>query len=304
MEVVYQSIIKASASNANVVIYGESGTGKELVARTIHQRSARHEGAFVAVNCGAVSESLFEREFFGHRKGAFTGADQDRPGFFDQAHKGTLFLDEVGELPPPFQVKLLQAIEEKAFIPVGDTLRKTVDVRIIAATNRDLGEQHQKGLIREDFFYRIHVILITLPPLRDRTEDIPLLVDHFLKQYSGDKVCCAMMPGPIIEALCKYDWPGNVRQLQNELQRYLSGQGLEFIGDLQAKSETKDDLGGALAKLALPEALEALEKRLIVEKLTQHQGNTLKTADVLGVSLRTLQRKIKKYRIENYKDFS
>jgi transcriptional regulator with PAS, ATPase and Fis domain len=297
---VYQSIVNASASNANVVICGESGTGKELVARTIHQRSRRHEGPFVAVNCGAVTESLFEREFFGHRKGAFTGADRDRPGFFDQAHKGTLFLDEIGELRPPLQVKLLRVLEEKAFIPVGDTIRREVDVRIIAATNRDLPELLRKGEIRNDFFYRIRITEITLPPLRDHREDIPLLVDHFLKHYSEGQEGCSTISGHIIEALCTYDWPGNVRELQNEVQRYLSEQRLEFIGDVQATSETQDDLfraGGELAHLALPEALEAFEKRAIAGTLTQHQGNTVKTADVLGISVRTLQRKIKKYRL-------
>ena len=307
MQAVYQSIVKASASNTNVVICGESGTGKELVARTIHQRSARHEEPFVAIKCGAVSEFLFEREFFGHRKGAFTGADQDSPGFFDQAHKGTLFLDEIGELRPPFQVKLLRVLEEKAFIPVGHTIRKTVDVRIIAATNSNLPELLGTGAIRKDFFYRICVTEINLPPLRDHREDIPLLVDHFLNQYSEGKVCCSMIPGHIIEALCTYDWPGNVRELQNELQRYLSEQRLEFIGDVQATSEIQDGVlgpGGELANLALPEALEAFEKRTIIRTLTQHQGNTVKTAEVLGISLRTLQRKIKRYRIENYKDFA
>ena len=299
MQEVYQSMTKASASDANVVICGESGTGKELVAHTIHHLSERKKQAFVAVNCGAVPENLFEREFFGHRKGAFTGATTDKPGYFDQAHGGTLFLDEIGELAPTLQVKLLRALQEKEYTPLGDTVSRHVDVRIIAATNKDLREQLHQGVIREDFFYRIRVIVINLPPLRERREDLPLLIDHFLQQY-GDGEDCPTIPVSIMEALCTYHWPGNVRELQNELQRYLAEQHLEFLGNISTESEAKSEISQAeseLENLKLREALEVFEKRLIAKRLAQNQGHTGKTAEVLGIPLRTLQRKIKNYQL-------
>lgn len=293
MQEIYQSIARASASDVNVVIYGESGTGKELVATTIHQLSERKRNAFAAVNCGAVPESLFENEFFGHRKGAFTGATADKPGYFDQAHGGTLFLDEVGELSPSLQVKLLRALQEKEYTPLGDTISKKVEVRIIAATNKDLKELLQQGLIRKDFFYRIHVIVITLPPLRDRQEDIPLLIEYFLDQYAGGKER-PVIPAKIVKMLCTYHWPGNVRELQNELQRYLAEQRLEFIGDVHAEPAEQDDAVDLKAQ-GFYEAVEACEKRLIVNALQQNLGHREKTAAMLKILPRTLHRKMKKY---------
>jgi formate hydrogenlyase transcriptional activator len=296
MQEVYQSITKASASNTNVVICGESGTGKELVAHTIHQLSERQKQAFVAINCGAVPESLFEREFFGHRKGAFTGATTDKPGYFDRAHGGTLFLDEVGELAPALQVKLLRALQEREYTPLGDTVSKKVDVRIIAATNKDLRELLQQGAIRKDFFYRIRVIVINLPPLRERREDIPLLIDHFLQKY-GDEEDCPTIPARIMEALCAYHWPGNIRELQNELQRYLAEQRLEFIGSIPPDSGADDPISwieANLTDLGIREALEEFEKRYIMHMLDRNNGHRGKTAKMLGLPLRTFQRKIKK----------
>jgi formate hydrogenlyase transcriptional activator len=293
MQEVYQSIINASASDANVVICGESGTGKELAARTIHQLSERKEQAFVPVNCGAVPETLFEREFFGHRKGAFTGATMDKAGYFDRAHKGTLFLDEVGELDPTLQVKLLRVLQDGEYTPLGDTACKTADVRIIAATNKDLREQLRKGLIRKDFFYRIRVTVINLPPLRERKEDIPLLIEHFLSQYSKDKNR-PTIPGRIVETLCAYDWPGNIRELQNELQRYLTEQRLEFTDTLDARFAVDDeviDLGG----LSLYTAMEKFEKRFITKAFEHNQGNRKNTAAMLGIDRKTLYTKLKKY---------
>lgn len=253
------------------------------------------------------SESLFEREFFGHCKGAFTEADRDQPGYFDQAHGGTLFLDEISELKPDLQAKLLRALEDKAYIPVGTTLSRHADVRIIGATNKDLKAQLQQGLIREDFFYRIDVITITLPPLRDRREDIPLLVDHFLKDYSEGNVCCAMMPGHIIEALCTYDWPGNVRELQNELQRYLAGQPLEFIGDAPAQQLEKASVHGEefdLTGLSFNEAVEAFEKNLLAHALAHNAGHQAKTCAMLRIPPKTLYRKMHKYGLKSKKDGS
>jgi PAS domain S-box-containing protein len=299
MQEVYQMIVKASASDASVVIYGESGTGKELVARTIHTLSDRKGQEFVAVNCGAVPESLFEREFFGHRKGAFTGADRDKPGYFDQAQGGTLFLDEVGELKPALQVKLLRVLQDGEYIPLGDTINKTVDVRIIAATNKDLAELLRRGAIRQDFFYRIRVTVINLPPLHERREDIPLLIDHFLEQYGSDNTC-STLPVPVVKALCRYDWPGNIRELQNELQRYLTEQRLEFIGDVQA--EPFEEEGFSVEGLSFNEAVEAFEKRLLARVLAQNYWHQRKTADLLNIPPRTLYRKIRKYGLKNDKD--
>jgi PAS domain S-box-containing protein len=294
MQEVYQRIVKASASEANVVISGASGTGKELVARTIHQQSTRHKQAFVPVNCGAVPESLFECEFFGHRKGAFTGADRDQPGYFDQAHRGTLFLDEIDELGPAMQVKLLRVLQDGEYTPLGDTVSKTADVRIIVATNKDLRELLYQRLIREDFFYRIRVITINLPPLRERKEDIPLLIDHFLEQYGKEKVC-STLPGRVVEMLRAYDWPGNVRELQNELQRYLTEQRLEFIGNVPVKPDEHDEVKLALEGQGFYETVEAFEKRLILSALQQNLGHREKTAAMLDILPRTLYRKMKKY---------
>jgi len=297
MQEVYHSIVKAAASTANVVICGESGTGKELAARTIHQMSARQQQPFVAINCGAIPGNLFEREFFGHRKGAFTGADRDRPGYFDRAHKGTLFLDEVGELTAALQVKLLRVLEEREYIPLGDTVSKNVDVRIIAATNRDLKEQLKQGLMRKDFFYRIRVIVITLPPLRDRSDDLPLLIDYFLSQY-GKSTAHAPLPGHIFKSLCAYHWPGNIRELQNELQRYLSEQRLEFIGDAQAERLEKASVNGVdfdLTGLSFNAAVEAFEKHLLAHALAHNAGHQSRTSDMLQIPPKTLYRKMRKY---------
>ena len=305
MQQVYQSIVKASAADANVVIFGESGTGKELAARTIHQQSARRNQAFVPVNCGAIPENLFENEFFGHRKGAFTGADRDRPGYFDRAHKGTLFLDEIGELSLAMQVKFLRVLQDGEYTPVGDTTSKTADVRIIAATNKDLRDQLRKGLIREDFFYRIRVIVVNLPPLRDRKEDIPLLIDHFLEQYRKDKESPAI-PGRVVEMLCAYDWPGNVRELQNELQRYLAEQRLEFLGDMHTEPAAPrgfPDVEFNPERMSFNGAIEAFEKSLLTKVLAQNAGHRGNTATMLKMSPRTLYEKIKKYRLKNPQDF-
>lgn len=296
MQDVYQSMTNAAASDANVVICGESGTGKELVAQTIHQLSKRHDKPFVPVNCGAIPEALFEREFFGHRKGAFTGADRDKSGLFDVAHGGTLFLDEIGELPVNMQVKLLRALQSGEYTPIGDHTVRQVNVRIIAATNKNLVEQREQGLIRDDFFYRIYVIVINLPPLRDRKEDIPLLVDHFL-EHTVERGTRQTIPVHVMEALSQHDWPGNVRELQNVLQRYLAGERLEFIDTRRAKSVEQSSMELDQEGLSLREALEAYEKRLITRVLEQHRGHTKKTAEILDIPLTTLYRKIKKYQI-------
>ena len=242
MQAVYAQIVTAAAVEANVLISGESGTGKELAARTIHQISHRKTQEFVAVNCGAIPENLFEREFFGHRKGAFTGAEKDTPGFFDRAHKGTLFLDEVGELPLAMQVKLLRVIETGEYTPVGDNRSRQVDVRLIAATNKNLETLVKQGAMRDDFFYRIYVLAITMPPLRDHREDIPLLIEHFLQQH-GEGEPPPTIPERIIDTLSQREWPGNVRELYNVLQRYLQDDRLEFSDTRRTEPVARDEVG-------------------------------------------------------------
>jgi DNA-binding NtrC family response regulator len=297
MQQVYEKIVHAAASDANVVITGESGTGKELVAQTIHRLSKRREKPCVPVNCGAIPESLFESEFFGHRKGAFTGADRDKPGFFDAAHGGTLFLDEVGELPLNMQVKLLRVLQNGEYTPVGDNLVKHVDVRLIAATNKQPEILREQGLMRDDFFYRIYVIVIDLPPLRSRKEDLPLLVDHFLEHYrEGDKH--PILPGHVLETFIQHHWPGNIRELQNAVQRYLAGEHLNFLPSRRTEPGSQElGIMSGLEGVSLSAAVEAYEKHLIASVLAQNHGNTEKTAQTLNIPLRTLYGKIKKYQL-------
>jgi PAS domain S-box-containing protein len=294
MQIVYERITQAAASDANVVIYGESGTGKDLVAQTIHQMSQRSKKPFVAVNCGSIPEHLFESEFFGYRKGAFTGALRDKPGFFDAAYQGVLFLDEVGELPLAMQVKLLRAIEGNGYTPVGDQMMKQADVRIIAATNRNLHDQVKQGRIREDFFYRITVLTITVPPLRERREDIPLLVEYFLTHYSPDSPP-EMLPGNTLEVLYHHDWPGNIRQLQNVLQRYMTLKYLDF-GD-HGRDERYIQPENP-AEQGFWQLIEEFEKRLICEALQRNHGHKTNTAKMLQIPLRTLQRKLQQHHLE------
>ena len=297
---IYELIASASASDAHVVISGESGTGKELIAHTIHQLSERRKQVFVPVNCGAIPEPLFESEFFGYRKGAFTGADRNKAGLFDQAHHGTLFLDEVGELSPLLQVKLLRAIDRGEYMPLGSNTIKKVNVRIVTATNRNLEEQVRKGLMREDFFYRIQVISFNVPPLRERKEDIPLLIDHFLKQYNKGGAH-PTLPGKVAEALYMYDWPGNIRQLQNVLQRYLTVKRLDFLGPGSAIPAEVDDISNSEAmqqSLTLQDAIDVFEKQFIIKTLERHHWQKTKAATILGIERRTLYRKIKKFGLD------
>ncbi len=294
MQAVYARIASAAAADANVLIYGESGTGKELVARTIHHLSERKDQTFVPVNCGAVPESLFEREFFGHRKGTFTGATMDKAGYFDHAHKGTLFLDEVAQLSQAMQVKLLRVLQDGEYMPLGDTQSKTADVRIIAATNQDLKTLLRQGVIREDFFYRIRVIVIDLPLLRERKEDIPLLIEHFLKQYGNDPEC-STFPGYIMERLCAYDWPGNVRELQNELQRYLAVRHLDFVSTDPIEQQKEIILDFDPSNMVFWEAIQEFEKYVITRALTRNGWQRGKTAKMLNIPERTLYNKMQKY---------
>ena len=298
MQEVYELILNAAATNANVIVYGDSGTGKELVARAIHDMSSRSGNDFVPVNCAAIPENLLESEFFGHKKGAFTGAHADKQGYLDLADGGTLFLDEVGELGLTLQAKMLRAIEGGGYSPVGSSVNKVSDFRIIAATNRNLLEQVRKRGMREDFFYRIHVIPINVPPLRDRKEDIPLLMEHFLKHYSenGDP---PPVPGQVLEALMSYDWPGNVRELQNAIQRYIAVKRLEFIptspstrNDFEAVDSSK--LIETERDVRLTQNVEEAERASIRKALELCNGRKGVAAKALGISRKTLFRKMKR----------
>jgi len=291
IQAVYESISQAAANQVNVIIYGESGTGKELVARAIHNLSRRSDHDFVPVNCGAIPEHLLESEFFGHRKGAFTGAYADTHGYLDIANGGSLFLDEVGELSLEMQVKLLRAIEGGGYFPVGDSRPRHSDFRVIAATNRNLREMVKAGRIREDFFFRIHIIPITLPPLRERREDIPLLVDHFLMQYKGEKKLPAL-PGGVLEALYKYDWPGNIRELQNVLRRYLAIKRLDFL-DAPAEAPAAESLPAAEQGQSLNQIMTQFERTVIEKCLEHHHWHRGKTAAALNIDRKTLFTKMK-----------
>jgi transcriptional regulator with PAS, ATPase and Fis domain len=298
MQDLYELIVKAASSDHNVIIHGESGTGKELVARTIHKMSARQPQAFIPVNCGAVSEALFEREFFGHRRSAFTGADRDKPGFFDAAHRGTLFLDEVGELSAAMQVKLLRAIETGEYIPVGDNSSKTADIRVISATNRHLETLLHQGLLRDDFFYRVHVIDIRVPTLRERKDDIPLLIEHFLSAiHPADHA--QRLPAKIEEQFYEYNWPGNVRELQNKLKRYVSTGQVDLFSP--ASASRPDPLDVPVTRETsghtLHSAVEALEKQMIKEALARNRWHKGNTAQMLGIPRKTLQRKMARYQL-------
>ncbi len=312
MQHVYELLLSAATSDVNVLLCGESGTGKELIARTIHQISLRKAHPFVAVNCASIPDTLFEREFFGHRRGTFTGADRDKPGLFDRAHKGVLFLDEVTELKPGMQAKLLRVLQDGGYTPLGSTTPKQADTLIVAATNKDWKMLIEQGQLREDFFYRIGVIDIRIPPLRERKEDLPLLIDHILGQYrqkqerlhgrAPEDVLTdqAMLPGELMRALYTYHWPGNVRELQNVLQRYLATQRLDVVlphFGISAQSRGMPDPINFNGQ-TLPEAVELLEKQIITDALLQNYYKTGQTARMLGINQRTLQRKIKQYQLK------
>lgn len=309
MQKVYEFILQAAATQANVIIYGESGTGKELVAKAIHETSDRSKKRFVTVHCGAIQENLIESEFFGYKKGSFTSAVTDKRGYLDDADGGTLFLDEVGEISLNMQVKLLRAIAGDGYAPVGSSTTKNTDVRIIAATNRNLRDLVKNGTIREDFFYRMHILPIYLPPLRARKEDLPLLIDHFLHLY--DKLHLPL-PVHITESLLRYDWPGNVRELQSVLHRYVTLKKLDFEG---APTEATSDPAVICRDTGLVHVdqvqsaenhmstqiddhtmnLKSLEIDLIKKALSEHQWHRGRTASALGISRKTLFLKIQKF---------
>ncbi len=299
MQRVYELILRAAATDANVILYGESGTGKELVSRAIHDASDRKEQVFFPVNLGAISENLIESEFFGHKKGAFTGADSDQRGFLHLTDKGTLFLDELADIGLNLQVKLLRVLEGNGFTPVGTNEVIKPNIRFIAASNQELSHRVKTGQIREDFYYRIHVFLIRLPPLRERKEDIPLLVEHFLKSTAPLQQGKPITSG-FLEALQAYDWPGNVRELQNTLHRYVSQGEVDFLGErINSKISETSNFGDTInpRKMALDQIVADYEKATILNALKNSQGHKVKTAAALGISRATLFNKMKKYGI-------
>jgi len=295
MERIFDVIRKVADTNASILIQGESGTGKELIARSIHLNSQRADRAFLAINCGALPESLLESELFGHKKGAFTGAVADREGLFRSAAGGTLFLDEVGEMPLALQVKLLRALQEHEVTPVGSSYAESFDARIVAATNKDLASEVELGNFREDLFYRLNVVEITIPPLRDRREDIPLLVRHLINKHKNtvDGFECTIAQ-PVMDALIRYGWPGNIRELENTIERALILGGNEIrLEDLPPKVLAY----GAEGPSARP-TLDEVEKNYVLEVLMEQGEDKNAAARVLGIDLSTLYRKLKRFNEE------
>jgi two-component system, NtrC family, response regulator AtoC len=303
MQDIFRTISKIAEYKTTVLVAGESGVGKELVARAIHHRSARRGGPFVAVNCGAIPENLLESELFGHKKGAFTDAVHDRRGLFEEADGGSLFLDEIGELPLALQVKLLRVLEDEKIRRVGDTRDLKVDVRIITATHRDLTAETKAGRFREDLFYRLNVLPILVPPLRDRREDIPLLIDHFVARNNNR--LGTSIRGLDTESrrlLFEYPWPGNVRELENTIERAMVlAEGDQIVAqDLPDRlREARDPVQMQLAsgELSVKKTMRIIEEILIRRALQKTKGNRTRAAEVLEISHRALLYKIKDYQI-------
>jgi len=295
-------IVKLARSQAPIFIGGESGTGKELVARLIHAKSPRAEKPFIAVNCGAIPQDLMESEFFGHKKGSFTGAIADKPGLFQAAEGGTLFLDEVADLPSSLQVKLLRVIQEKSMRPVGEQREIPVDVRILSATHRNLAELVRKGEFRQDLFYRINVIELLVPPLRERRSDIPLLIEHVLsKLVESDGTRKARLDDQALTALLTYPFPGNVRELENILERAvaLCEGGLIRQGDLQLPPVVGAQFDGIAESLPagdidLESYMEEVEKKAIITALEKTRWNKTAAAKILGITFRALRYRLKR----------
>jgi two-component system, NtrC family, response regulator AtoC len=293
---------KVAPHSATVLVSGESGTGKELVARLIHRESPRASGPFVAVNCGAIPEALLESELFGHVKGAFTGATRDKAGLFEEAHNGTLFLDEIGELPAALQVKLLRALQEGDIRRVGSTEATVVDVRVIAATNRDLEADVTSGRFRADLFYRINVVAIALPPLRERPEDLPELAQFFLARHAARMGLTAHgISSAAMRAIAEHAWPGNVRELEHAIERALVMTGGAVIepSDLPALARSSEGRPGATdGTLSVKRQTTELEKALIRRALERTRGNRTRAARLLELSHRALLYKIREYGLE------
>ncbi|MEO8877251.1 MAG: sigma-54 dependent transcriptional regulator [Polyangiaceae bacterium] len=303
MQEIFRTITKIADFKTTVLISGESGVGKELVAKAIHARSSRKTGPFVAINCGAIPENLLESELFGHKKGAFTDANADRRGLFEEATGGTLFLDEIGELPLNLQVKILRALQEETIRRLGDPKDIKVDVRIITATHRDLAAEAKAGRFREDLFYRINVLPITIPPLRTRREDIHLLVDHFLARNNirlGTSI--RGVDHGARKLLLEYAWPGNVRELENTIERAMVLADHDVLTETDLPERVREALDPVAVQLAsgelsIKKTTSAIEEILIRRALTKTKGNRTRAAEILEISHRALLYKIKDYKI-------
>jgi transcriptional regulator with PAS, ATPase and Fis domain len=303
MQAIYEQILTAAASDATVIIYGEPGTGKELVASAIHDMSERRIHRFVPVHCGAIPENLIESEFFGHRKGAFSGAIDDRRGYIEYADDGSLFLDEIGEISLAMQTKLLRVIEGGGYTPVGDTRARQSNFRIIAASNRNLMDLIEKRKMREDFYYRIHILPIHLPPLRNRKEDVPLLIDHFLHLH-GTKKNIAPLSNDTIRKMQDYDWPGNVRELQNVIIRFCAVNQIDFGATaIGMPFLYRPDQVTASYEPGMPlqNQMEAFEKTLLSEALAMNRWHQGMTSEKLCIDRKTLFNKMKRYGLSRNK---
>lgn len=289
MQRVFEWVSRVAATDASVLILGENGTGKELIAKSIHQQSTRRSGPFVKVDVGAVAESLFESELFGHKKGAFTDAKEDRVGRLELASGGTLFLDEIGNLPMALQVKLLSVLQNRVVVPVGSNNEIPIDVRLVTATNQDLGQAIREGRFREDLFFRLNTVTIDVPPLRERPEDLPDLLLHFVQRYSAKYQKTLRIDDAVIPALSKYRWPGNIRELQHAIERAVilcAGSRIRVSDFLITPGERAVPATGTM---------DDVERRAIAEAIRKYGGNLSQAAKALGLGRTTLYRKIEKY---------
>lgn len=316
MRVVVEFVNKVADSDSTVLITGESGTGKEVLARTLHAQSRRRQGPLIPINCGAIPEALLESELFGHERGAFSGAQQSRPGRFELAHGGTLFLDEIGEMPPALQVKLLRAVQERCFERVGGTRSIKVDVRIVAATNQDLEAAVRDGRFRKDLYYRLNVIPVVVPPLRERREDVPVLVHHFVARFNRRTASSITgIESDAMDALIRHEWPGNVRELENLIERLvvLKRSGAIELADLPEMLSAARSAGEARSAIEVrPSAqtslsreginlmleLEQYENQLIMEAMVRANGITSKAARLLHLNRTTLVEKLKRKKLD------
>jgi two-component system response regulator PilR (NtrC family) len=304
MQRVFDVLRKVASTRTSVLLIGESGTGKELAARALHELSPRTDHSFVAVNCGAIPESLLESELFGHLRGAFTGATSDKQGLFEAAHSGTLLLDEVAELPVSMQVKLLRVLQERKVKPVGGISEREVDVRIVAATNRDLETEVEKGTFRQDLYYRLNVIQVRLPPLRERREDLPLLVDHFIRKFSAEHGRNVVGAAPeAMSALMMYHFPGNVRELENMIERGVTLSTTDWLGldafpnlvGLQAAPASVNAVASITDEgMDLERHLEEYERTILIRALEKTAGNRTEAARLLRVSFRSMRYRLSK----------
>ena len=304
MQKVYELIAKVADTDSTILIQGESGTGKELVARALHFNSRRQHHPFVAVNCSALPENLLESELFGHKKGSFTGASQDKMGLFEEAHNGTIFLDEINSMAQPLQTKLLRVLQERVIRRVGETKSIPISVRVLAASNESLHEKIHTGGFREDLYYRLAVIPIEIPPLRERLEDIPLLAHHFVQKIAiQNRTPVAKIQPEVLAALAGYPWPGNVRELENAIERAcaLCDDSLICVGDLPAQvvrgtTSAAEEAPGGGSKLPVGKSLDAfvkeLERRFIEETISFNEGSRDRAAKMLNISMATLYRKL------------